>query len=112
LKIEDLKLDIQGSPSAFDVGRSTCPKCLDAFPKLISASDRYLNIYINPTHYAWQTGVRCSSASVFDQTGRFTASGWADTRHLKPQKVFAIGNIDKKWSTALCYAPIARAHLS
>jgi hypothetical protein len=45
----------------FDVGRSTCPQCLNVFPKLISASDWKLNSYNNPTKYAWQAGVRCSS---------------------------------------------------
>jgi hypothetical protein len=46
--------------STFDVERSTCPQCLDTFPKLISAADWHLNNYINPTYYAWQAGVQCS----------------------------------------------------
>jgi hypothetical protein len=60
------------------IGRLTCPQCLNAFPKLVSASDWKLNNYNNPTQYAWQAGVQ-SLVSFIDQTGRSAAGGWAET---------------------------------
>jgi hypothetical protein len=46
--------------SMFDVGRSTCPQCLDGGVSRIQPFDLYIDVNTNQMHYAWQAGVRCS----------------------------------------------------
>jgi hypothetical protein len=47
----------------FDVGRSTCPQCLDGGVSRIQPFDLYIDVNTNQMHYAWQAGVRCSLVS-------------------------------------------------
>jgi len=49
--------------SKFDVGRSTCPQCLDGGVSRIQPFDLYIDVNTNQMHYAWQAGVRCSLVS-------------------------------------------------
>jgi len=42
----------------FDVGRSTCPQCLDGGVSRIQPFDLYIDVSTNQMHYAWQAGVR------------------------------------------------------
>jgi hypothetical protein len=49
--------------STFDVGRSTCPQCLDSGVSLIQRFYLYADISTKQMHYAWQAGVRRSSVS-------------------------------------------------
>jgi len=44
--------------SMFDVGRSTCPQCLDGGVRRIQPFDLYIDVSTNQMHYAWQAGVR------------------------------------------------------
>ena len=44
----------------FDVGRSTCPQCLDIGMRPILQFDLYTDVSNNPIHYAWQAGVQRS----------------------------------------------------
>ena len=44
----------------FDVGRWTCPQCLDSGVSSIQQCDLYTAVSTNQMHYAWQAGVRCS----------------------------------------------------
>jgi hypothetical protein len=45
----------------FDVGRSTCPQCLEAVVRQIKPLDLQIYDDANSTHGAWQAGVRCST---------------------------------------------------
>jgi hypothetical protein len=47
----------------FDVGRSTCPQCLEAGVRRIYPLDLKINDCANSTHDAWQAGVRRSLVS-------------------------------------------------
>jgi hypothetical protein len=47
----------------FDVGRSTCPQCLDGGVSRIQLFDLYIDVNTNHMHYAWQAGVRRSLVS-------------------------------------------------
>jgi hypothetical protein len=47
----------------FDVGRSTCPQCLDGRVSRIQPFDLYFDVNTNQMHYAWQAGVRRSLVS-------------------------------------------------
>ena len=44
--------------SILDVGRSTCPQCLDGGVSRIQPFDLYIDVNTNQMHYAWQAGVR------------------------------------------------------
>jgi len=44
-----------------NVGRSTCPQCLDGGVSLIQQCDLYTVVGTNQMHNAWQAGVRRSS---------------------------------------------------
>jgi len=61
------------SHSKFDVGRSTCPQCLDGGVSRIQPYDLYIDVNTNQMHYAWQAGVRCSTfiSFFFNLIGRF-----------------------------------------
>jgi len=63
-----VSLSSGSSHSTFDVGRSTCPQCLDSGVSSIQQCDLYTAAITNQMHYAWQAGVRCSSfhCSMFD----------------------------------------------
>jgi hypothetical protein len=52
------------SHSTFDVGRSTCPQCLDGEVSRIQPFDLYIDVNTHQMHYAWQAGVRCSFFSA------------------------------------------------
>jgi hypothetical protein len=58
--------------SMFDVGRSTCPQCLDSCLSSIQSFDLYADVSTNQMHYAWQAGMAggCSTfiSFIFDQT--------------------------------------------
>jgi hypothetical protein len=43
--------------SMFDVGRSTCPQCLDGEVSRIQPFDLYIDVNTHQMHYAWQAGV-------------------------------------------------------
>jgi len=47
----------------FDVGRSTCPQCLDGGVSRIQPFDLYVDVNTNQMHYTWQAGVRRSLVS-------------------------------------------------
>jgi hypothetical protein len=49
--------------SMFDVGRSTCPQCLDDGVIRIQPFDLYIDVNTNQMRYAWQAGVRRSLVS-------------------------------------------------
>ena len=51
--------------STFDVGRSTCPQCLDSGVSSIQSFCLYADVSTNQMHYAWQAGVRRSIFSLF-----------------------------------------------
>jgi hypothetical protein len=59
----------------FDVGRSTCPQCLDGGVSRIQPFDLYIDVNTNQMHYAWQAGVRCSLVSFSIRLDAFQASG-------------------------------------
>jgi hypothetical protein len=46
------------STSTLEVGRSTCPQCLDSGVSSIQPFDLYTDVSTNQMHYAWQAGVR------------------------------------------------------
>jgi hypothetical protein len=53
----------------FDVGRSTCPQCLDGGVSRIQPFDLYIDVNTNQMHYAWQAGVRRSIFLLFQLGG-------------------------------------------
>jgi len=57
----------------FNVGRSTCPQCLDGGVSRIQPFDLYIDVNTNQTHYAWQAGVRSSSFNPMGLTPPVTS---------------------------------------
>jgi hypothetical protein len=55
----------------FDVGRSTCPQCLDGGVSRIQPFDLYIDVNTNQMHYAWQAGVRRSLVSFLIRLAPF-----------------------------------------
>jgi hypothetical protein len=49
----------------FEVGRSTCPQCLDSGVSSIQRFYLYADVSTKQMHYAWQAGVRRSIFSLF-----------------------------------------------
>ena len=66
---------IEYIPSTFDVGRSTCPQCLDSGVSLIQRFYLYADVSTKQMHYAWQAGVRRSSVSHSIRLAALLAAG-------------------------------------
>jgi len=74
---------------------SICPQSLETAVRFIPALDLKLNDKVNPSHDAWQAGVRRSLASFIHQSRRFLASGCARMKlHLNGTANRRILNIE------------------
>jgi hypothetical protein len=75
--------------SMFDVGRSTCPQCLDGGVSRIQPFELYIDVNTNQMHNAWQAGVRCSLVSSSIRLAAFQVSGYARMKLHEAKKRIA-----------------------